>query len=699
MYKFILLHKTLGRYVLKHDPIGWDSQKLTFKRSNTYHGITVEYSQELEFIKDGKDYLQTVYEAEGIEGVVEVIVQAQNLNLRWETQYIGVINFSKYENGETRLKTNIEQTGFTRRFLNGEDIEVDLNSLKGLQGEPLLPYNTEERSITLHSKTISQEYSAKVLPEQPDVESAIIEDSNARDSTIIIGWDAIEKNELGAYTYGTGFDVDGNVWEIFKESETSGPMHLQIRLKAFVEMRLIQGDFDEAAIQFFYRKNNGPAQTLYSATTTSAGGSFGRTVDFNFETDEDITVGDKLYFWGRIYGGDVSGAYRWRNFISIDKAVSFIKATAYTVTSETGCRGRLAHETAARLVQAITGTTDPLVSEFLGRTDSEPRAYAQDGPGSLLFFTNGYQIRNFPVGLRPVTTNFKKFYDGLDAIYNIGVGVEIIEGRERVRIEQRSYFYNPVPVLKLGGVSKLKKSLAAEYIYNQAEFGYSKWETQADGGLDEFNSKREYALPITQIKKKYSAISGFIAGGYTIESTRREQYSIASTKDSSTDNDIFVICVLRSGLSFVTERAQAYQTITGIIGADTVYNARISPARMLLNHGSTLKAGLLHQIDKYIRFTTGTGNYRMASQMIGELNILAENQDFLIAELPDPPFMPEYYTFEYGLQAHEIALVRANPYGLITFEDSLGNEKAGYLVELKADPAGVSDFKLLRKFE
>jgi len=701
MFRYILINKRKGRLVLQHDPIGWNTNSHKFKRSEQYHGITVEYSTELEFIKDGRDYIQDVYETEGIEGEINIYVQRMNLNLLWDTDFVGVINLDKYDISDTGIKTNIEQTGFAMRFINGEDLEINLNKLTSPLGEPITPFTNETQSITLHSKVIRRGYEARISDDAPtDYESDVVDNSNARDATIVIGWDNIIRNELKAFTYATGFSFDGNVFEILERSAEQGPMSIHIRFKALVEIDWIQGQFDRGTIEFFYRRNEGAPVKLAGFSDKKDGKEdYIRTVDFDFQTEEDIQIGDKIYFWGRVFGDDVSGAYRWRFRIRPDKVVSFIKIDSLTQTPETPSRGMLAHEVGARLTEAITGQPDSFVSDFLGRTDSQPRQYPADGRGSLLFFTNGAQIRNFPWGERPPVTTYKKWYAGMDATYCLGTGIEIVEGKERIRVEPRSYFYRPEVVLTLGKVTNLHKVSASAYAYNQAEFGYTKWQTESDNGLDEFNSRRAYALPLTKVKKKYSAISEFIAGGYSIETTRRQQYNLGTDKDTSKDDDLYVICVLRDGTSFVTERNTAFAEIANVISPETVYNARISPSRMALNHAGNLKAGLLHQLDKYIKFTTGEGNYRMASRLLNETKIITENQDFLIAELPDPIGYPEIYTFSYGLQPHEIQQIKNNPYGLVQFEDSLGNIKQGYLLELDASSMESSNFELLRRFE
>lgn len=699
--QFIFLNKNKGRYVLNYNPIGWDTTKMTLKRSSKYHGIDIEFSEELQFVKDGKAYIDEVYESEGYQGEIEVIIQERIENsTRYETIHTGLINFTKYIKEEVRTKVNIEQSGLKTRFNNSDDLDVDLLSTTALQGEILPPLSNFPVQIPMHSKSIDKEYHAKMSLSEPSrTDSPIVDNAGARTATFYFGFSEILRNDLGAFTYGTGFNFDDEKMETVRSRE-KGRFEIFIKLKSELRCDLKNGDFDKASIGFFFAVNDtvNNRQDLYYHQQNPVNGDFSEVMEFQATMLRDINIGDKIYLWGEIKAEDVAGSYEFQYAIMPHMAECEIHIKAATQTEETQCNGLLNYEAGARLLQSITGQQESFHSEFLGRTDSSPKSYEFDGQGSMLLLTNGGQIRNFPLDKVPITTSFKDWFESNSAVYNLGAGFEVIEGKQQLRVEPKSYFYSSEIGLKIGRVSKLRKSLAREYIYNSVEVGYSKWQKESEGGYDEFNTKRTYTLPVTQVKNAYSALSKYTAAGYAIEAVRREQYAEFPTKDSSDDKQIFFICVSKDNGNYETERDENFALLQNVKSPDTIYNARISPARMLLNHCRDLVTCLLHQRSKSIRFTTGEANVEMASRLYSEANVLYEDGDVAISNIPNPISLPNIYEFECALSAQQIKFLKQNPYKIITFEDENSETRFGHLLEVKTSKGSPCEFKLLEAY-
>jgi hypothetical protein len=61
----------------------------------------------------------------------------------------------------------------------------------------------------------------------------------------------------------------------------------------------------------------------------------------------------------------------------------------------------------------------------------------------------------------------------LKAVLNVGVGIEEMNGKERVRVEELSYFYNNNITIKLPNqVKKLTRATATDYYWPSIEVGY-----------------------------------------------------------------------------------------------------------------------------------------------------------------------------------------------------------------------------------
>jgi len=694
MFKFQLQNNELGIYELQAAPVGWDSLQYTFKRSKEYHGITIDFTLDLDFLADGRAFIQTVYNTYGIEGFIRVLVFEYNSNtFKWEETYTGRLNLSKVVIGAIKATTNIQAGGISQKVLNLDDVSVNLQSLTSVGGVALPPFEREQEVIGLHSQKIGKVYEAGTKNERKTIDSPAVEESSARGATIIFGFEDIKTNELEAYTYETGFSFEDNIHELFPVKER-GPVKIEFLLDATIGSYISNGDYDKIRILYIIQHNN-TKHTIKRIDDNKVGRSFSRRMiasgNFNF----DLEIGDKVYLYAEIDVSDTRGNYQFYHRVQLHET-SFVRVTAQTQTLETTTRGMLVHEFFSRICSFLTDRPDSFYSEHFGRTDSQPRTYAQDGAGSLRAVMPGFWIRNFSTAQKNLYATLKEAYSSFDAIDALGMGIETIEGQQVVRIEKIQHFYQNVSILKLGRVSNLDKKPAAEHFYNEIQVGYEKWQIQDFGGLDEVNSKRKYTAPITQIKNTYSAICKYITAGGLIETIRRSQYIDASTKDNGNDNSNFIICLLRSATGFISERNQNID-ITGVASPETRYNAAITPARMLKQHEPKIKGGLLKQLKKNLTFSYGEGNYTAGTQKSGEPTILLENQDKLIEQLAAPLWEAEHYNFDYYLTDSQLKEIRKNPYGFITFEDEDGNYKKGFIDELKRNKfTKKTEFTLLK---
>lgn len=135
----------------------------------------------------------------------------------------------------------------------------------------------------------------------------------------------------------------------------------------------------------------------------------------------------------------------------------------------------------------------------------------------------------------------------LDALFNIGVNVERDDdGNETLVVEDVAYFFRDVELIDLGtNISKYRKYSEEARIYNQLEFGYSKFPQgqagQQSNTLDEWMSKMNYQTPVKNNNSKYSQVCDWLLSTFFINLTRQQAFAEDKTKSYETDNDIFMI--------------------------------------------------------------------------------------------------------------------------------------------------------------
>ncbi|RPD50061.1 hypothetical protein DNI29_04490 [Hymenobacter sediminis] len=714
LFTFLLTSDALPAYQLETDPIGWDSLRYVLQRDEQYHGVTLEMSTDLTFVKKGADYLRTLYEGKGVEAVAHLSVYQHNPNeFRADLAAYQRVDFTQYSSSARGVSVKLKEVGFTTKFLNRDSTDVELQRGESVEGVALPPLEPIE--LQMHSQVLTQQYQApKKDSFIPTAGENYVMDGESRFQTILFGFGTPEVDEFNIGVMASGaFTVEkdsGTARPHFFTAAANGKFTLSFKLRS--SLLIEQGDdqpfplktpsFEKVDISYYMRVNEEIVATLGSfSNSVDKGQDYRRTFDKDFTQVLDLKAGDKVYLYADLHVYDITpndpilGYYSFKVTPKVLKG-SELTIKASTTTEPTPAKGLLVYEAIERTLQSITDTPGAvLYSEYFGRPEL---GYKADGPGALTFITSGFALRGFPLADKPLTCSFEDLYASLDAVECLGVGIEHRNGREVVRVENRRYFYQDTVVLTLGRVADLRKACHPSLLYNQAQVGYTRWESGAPNGLAEFNGQRSYALPISQVSTSYNALSPYSAAGCLIEETRRQPYVSTQQKEGQADSNNFLIRLRRApDGTLATERAEAFSLVEGTLAADSAYNLRITPARNLHRHGAWLRAGLLHREDRKLQRTATQGNDELSSQLNGEAEPIAERADVLVEDLPAPYVLAETYEFTWRLTLSELAQLRRNPYGLIRFRDESGRLKAGYLLKADRTPvSGKTSFTLLR---
>jgi hypothetical protein len=720
LFKFVLSEATLGTHEVTA-PSDWQTMQHVIKRDRLYHGVGISYTLDFTFVKSALGFLLTVYNTQGVEADIALIIYERDENEHeYFASYVGKLNLLKaIARAKGEFTVNAQETGFQRDLLNAEDIAVDLYAATSLDGTPIASLNALV-PLMLHSKATVKTYEAGVTSTQPEYTFRPVSRADDCQGTLYIGFDDEKNNEFNAFQYSTGMELSDGIFETIEFKE-EGRITVNYSLDILVECLVDDGDFDEATVNWYlginltdrYPDRGEPqAKRIYHWNNREVyggddniNGDFSHNIKKSGSVSFDVKIGDKLYYYGDAAVLDKSSplfgdyVFEWR--INASPA-NHIKISGATTTTETQAVGILLYEAFFKLTQFISGRNNAFYSELLGRTDSYPTQYAQDGELSKIWLSNGSQIRGFPYTERPIYATFKEAFAAVNSARPIGMSIEVDkEGAQYVRIEGVEHYYTKEVVLDLGGVAGLEMTPAEEYYYNQVEVGYEKWGSNQDNSLDEVATKQSRTLPMKAPKATYSVLSKYSASGYLLEDTRRQQYALEPNKETDNDKTNFFVCVLRTtngaGYAYETERNQKLIVCDNVLDPNSIYNARIWPFRNFLRHGCIIRAGLRFREDKTIAFQEGNANYTAKTQFIGEAEPITENQPITGAELAAPLWIPEYYTFTAPLPLFKRRLLEANPYGLITFTDEVGSTKYGYLIEVTADLyKRTGEFKLLR---
>jgi hypothetical protein len=766
-FRFTLQNDTLGAHILESDPKGWDKAEILFKRSPKYHGVFYEKNIALEFYCGaGKEYIDQVYDEQGIDAVINIKIEiscacneeTDSLDYsedysddygseaidgcEFEQLYLGKIDLKTWNTLNGKTSVNIIQEGITQTVMNRMDTAIDLTKEETLDGTVLpaltpIDLNLHSKLIQLLSKisidgasnyTVSENAlsltsspAANIYCEFPfeeveydDMEGLILPfdpfvTSGTSNSAFEVGEpEAIFTNYLDTKTLDITYNFIGTVTELATENRTYDVIVFYKIGETFSGSSPVTLSTIDAGVSL-------PLNTL---------GTYNINISGTFSVS--LAENESLWIYTQFQNFTVNGV-DINQTITASFTTCSVAIKEDSTTAATTAKSFLIHEVCERVFQSISDQADAFRSDYFGRKGMI-HGYTENGCACFNAVTNGALIRNFPIadtvdteGIkvsgRPVRISANELFDSLNAIYNLGMGIEKDGDNFLVRVEPKEYFYDDTVLFQLSNVPNIERSVAPEYYFNRLEVGYDKWQIKEVNGLEEFNSKRQYDLGIKSVDNPLAAVSRIIASGYVLEMTRRKQFQDSSTEDFDFDNDNFIICLNRSvdGSDIPTtlttaEKDENFTTVDNLLSPETSYNLRISPGRNALRWSSVLNGGLLKYPARSYKFTSGEGNFKLETEFTSDTctgswnnNLFIENQDIQWDDADnsdsDPIWEPEIVSFKYPLTMVQSQILMNNPIGVIEISNTSEDYEAFYILEAKYKPVGgMTDFKLLKKW-
>jgi hypothetical protein len=712
------------------EPTGWDAAGFTLQRSDKFTGLENLYSDVVTFDHEGGTILKNIFTQDGIDGVVSVSIKGY-CNGVLTDEIKGVINLITYKEINGEVSVRIDDTSFVRTFKNRLSTVIDLSKAVGIDGGAITDYQTF--SLGLHSKKIVEKSSMN----QNDELLVVEEDTSfapAQNTPITVYFPlALTSTELE-----TAIEIDDffhinelapSVSPVFTLQGTGGVVKFDYKLKGTWNEAV--NDLRSYGFVVVLSHGTDGGQNIVDLTPVTSFSQNGGTTTVSFDiagsVDINLNTGESIYIRIAISNYSTTNVTPQPVTFSLTSdAENFLNFTQSTVAAPSVSNAYLLHEVFQKVCESLTGIPDCFRSDFFGRTNSLP-AYDQNGCGAFIALTNGLNIRNMldkNGNAYPIITSFQELFDSLDAIHNLGMGIETINGKQYIRVEPKEYFYNTDSIMLLENVADIETTVAPDLYYNQFEVGYEKWNLNITGvnAIDEINTKHIYSIPVVNAKNKLTAICKYITAGYVIEQTRRIQYLTKPTNDFETDNDNFLIACNRISVysslynsqgiattylpGTVSERDELFTDIDNLLDSETVYNLRLSPVAMAMNWYKVTSACLVKKASQEIKFTSGEGNILEGHKLVdtcGSTIPVVQNQNIERADLQGIPSYPlyqcQYMKFSYPLKFNEfLTLINNSKYSL-DISCNNGNFRKGFIKEIvyrpNQDGAGIADLILL----
>lgn len=729
--KYEIYHKIEGTLVIE-EPIGWDTDEKEYSRNKDYHGVVAKFSNALKFIGNGCDFIELIDGIYGINAEIKLSKFERHPHTdEWYLVYSGYLDLSTMEYEKNQLSLKFNSGGLEQSLKARESENVEIDRLTTIDGLPLPELSTETvllegrriflksewdsdpvstwtmlgvRSDAGNTRRLSHSYPLKNVAKSHEQVHSIIQGAEGNENVGSAGMmffaladrTRVLNVSISEMSFKPNFTENNWQWAIFSICLTvykDGP-DFNVKEKIVMFNESVDRDLGDRAFQINNTVVN--VQPFRQLITLLEGESLG--VDVFIQAD-------------------LAGGLNRRFYVTVTDMKGKMKIEEDSFFEQSTAKFVLAHELADRLVAINTNKTGAMYSEFLGRTDI---GYATDGPGALTGNTHGFWVRGFeklPIPsegppkienlFKPLTTSFKDFMNSYGAVWNMGMGIETIKNKERVRLEPLSFFYNYNVTIRLPyQVENEKRSKATDYYYSSIETGFEQGGDYEEAmGLDEYNAKTTFTTIISRLTNTYSKLSTYRADSYGKEFARRKPKRLFSTQDTSYDDSIFMMDLKIDEQRIFKERKWQDDfdiAPKGIFSPETATNLRFSPLNILFRHGWFIASGLIKYPTDYIRYGSSVANSSLRTRLAGRIEH-AENGNIINSELDAPRFIPEWVEFEHVCDFDIMRQIEGtskilgkeipNFYGLVEFINEKNEKERGFLFNLK--PNGRGQWKLL----
>lgn len=635
---YLASSKWTNRKELRFEPEGWNEDDKTITRSSENHGVFTQLSNNLAFVKDGYDLIFDHYSQYGTEVDLRLIRRVyRGLDDGYVTDYEGDLDLKSLKLGNNRLEIQFLTGGLQSIIESQKNEKYELQRTTDVDGNIISQLKTidvtnQGRKIFLNSLLEGQQqrfYTLSRLTANQEYKSALIDITYESDDGIAsqVNPEIIDlnPNSLDYITAADMFYISNR--EAQREIQITGTFNM------FDVNNVDRPPYDlnpyiNVELHFFDIDNNGnfdhlPNETELIATTNV----IGQQVIFNETYFLDIPEDRAVSLLYKFFGTNFQMTLKESSL-----KVTFKEDSAYPQTTMKGIR---VYDAGERLVEIYTGLKNRFKSTLFG---GQQDGYTYNGKWERTILLSGKNIRNLPNSKTPLS--FNDLF-GLDNYFNLGYGVE----NGNVRMEEKSYFYQNQVFLDLGEIDDLSISIDESMLFSSMTFGNKKaGDYEEVQGLAEYNALTTYQSFLKSADNKYEVDGEVRADAIGGEIARRKQFSDAPTEDTAYDNEIFVYR-LHPNINKLRTWQWDFKATPSVYDPESAYNLELTPFESMRRHSNWFNAGLTKNLDRYTRYSNGTGNVDVIKTRLDETKAYAENGTIKNENLRTPLFLPEILEF------------------------------------------------------
>lgn len=658
------------------EPIGWSEDDFEIERHKDYHGIFTKISNNLKFIGNAMEYIESAYAIGGINANCSLSKREltdYNGEIKWIEKYYALADFNTKEIEDGMLSVQFTSNNLAELIRSHEgdefelertdsidDVVLDLIQLNDVEikgrniitlgeAEYLKGVYTNDNSGVNSSTPFTKILSEGALRHEDIKVDNYDDDVHMTASNMIY----IPTNDPNLLEAKVTINYDINFWM----SNVIFWWRFDLVKVRLNEITAVYNEVEVIPIEYRKDVNGNPILDvngdLIAGRTEAYDGISGMAGHFSYTGKYETTI---KWDEGILFRWKFGGTNWTITFKNTDNR-SFYKLSEVSYGEPSPKLSfSFIHDVAQRLMYIITGKKDIFYSKYFGRKEL---GYEEDGFAGLIGLISGFWVRDFKItdeNYKSMTFSLKDLMESLRAEFNIGIGVESTLFNERLRFEDLKYFYQSEVVVKFPyPVSNVTSKVDSTLFFSGLHFGYTEGgDYENSNGLDEPNVETEWVTPIRKSENKYEKKSKIRADEYAMELTRRKPKNLYPLEDTGRDDHNWFLDLKRTiGLTFAQRTwnetdipSRLVKEPTGIYDAISWHSYLFSPLQMLFRHAWVFRGGLEPYLERKIKHTKSKANQNVTTKFVGK-DEYSESSDIPVTKLERSRFLPEKITFDH----------------------------------------------------
>lgn len=723
-------------------PIGWSEDNVGLTRHKKYDGILFNYTGKLKFIGNARDFIQYAYDVGGVnENLVLLKQKTRKVEgvVKWVNEYSLIGDFTSMVKDEVEVSLNFNSGNITEviKSHEGDVVEIERTTWddptpKDINGIEIPAMQVNE--FALLGRGLYTYGELKI--EDPNY---VYVGTRITPLLVRVTQGSPLQSEVEQPYWRRPYEPSGvgpkiTAANLYYEDATAPPNPIEdvtVETSYELEFRLSQSVPVDSAIQVSIRETPwiedeyGISNTFRLLEVTNP--EVGKVYKVEGSIKIPLDWYDGLLF--TIEQDDRAAVPTGELTLTVSKCT--IKTNRTSVIEPTqNVRFAFNHDIGERLVHILTGKTDNFYSQYFGRKNETPQNYPQDGEMYGIGQVSGFWARGFDPTMekyKSLQISFKEWIDSSVATFNVGMGVDNIGFSERIRVEDKKFFYQDDIGLRLPfQVTNVKRKVVGKLFYSGISNGYTRGgDYDGSQGLDEPNTETNRITPINKSMSKYKQQSKTRADETALELTRRKPQSEYPDDDTARDEANWWIDLRRvpspgSGYGQISQYEDngidlqpeypLQELPTGIGSPETFRSMKFTPLQCAKRHGWIFGAGLIKYPNKLITYGASKANSYLSMLWKGATEKEIENADYPVSFFERAKFEPEEITFRHvindeikdiitGYKQIEYKGVQQkvrNYYFKVQFLNENQEWETGWLLDMNANK---DEFKLIKSNE